>query len=55
MSLTASVPAQGGVANEGAITPPTPTRQDPDGAADAILNSDEFKRLTASLSGTEDK
>ena len=50
--LAASVSA-GGVANEGGITPPTPTREDPDGAAAAILESDDFKRLTASMSGKE--
>lgn len=53
--LTASAGTKGGVANEGAITPPTPTREDPDGKAAAILESEDFKRLTASLSGTEDK
>lgn len=53
--LAASAESKGGVANEGGITPPTPTREDPDGAAAAILESEDFKRLTASLSGTEDK
>jgi hypothetical protein len=53
--LAASADKKGGVATEGAITPPAPTAQDPDGEAAAILESDDFKRLTASLSGTEDK
>jgi hypothetical protein len=53
--LAASAGTKGGVANEGVITAPVPTREDPDGAAAAILESDDFKRLTASLSGTEDK
>jgi len=53
--LAAAAESRGGVANEGAITPPVPTREDPDGAAAAILESEDFKRLTASLSGTEDK
>lgn len=53
--LAASAQSRGGVPNDGAVTPPNPTREDPDGAAAAILESEDFKRLTASLSGTEDK
>ena len=52
--LTASKGTAGGVANEGTITPPQKTPQDPDGAAAAIMDTDDFKRLLASVSGKED-
>lgn len=53
--LAASGEVKGGVSHEGHITAPETSRQDPDGKAAEILDSDEFKALTASLSGKEDK
>jgi hypothetical protein len=52
--LAASADKKGGVADEGRITPPEKTPQDPDGAAAAILESEEFNRLLASVSGKEE-
>lgn len=53
--LAASADPKGGVANEGTIeAPKNNDPQDEDGAAAAILQSDDFKRLTASYSGKEE-
>lgn len=52
--LAASAEKKGGVADEGRIDPPAKTAQDPDGAAAAIMETDDFKRLLASVSGKEE-
>lgn len=52
--LAASAEAKGGVADEGRIDPPAKSPQDPDGAAAAIMESDEFAHLLASISGKEE-
>jgi hypothetical protein len=53
--LMAAAEVRGGVASEDPITPPE-TREDGDGAAAAILQSEEFAALKASYGASkEDK
>lgn len=53
-TLSAAAEVKGGVSSEARIDPPA-SREDEDGAARSILESDDYKSLKASLANQEDK